>query len=145
MNNDLKITKSIDIHATADRVWQTLTDPELIREYFFGSEMETSWEVGAPIFWRGVWEGKPYEEKGEVLDIDPGNSVSMSYLSSGKEDSPENYSVLNFELETTDNEFTTLTLTQTGFDSEEAQQHSEENWDAVLGELRKVAEKENAI
>ncbi|NUY82657.1 SRPBCC domain-containing protein [Flavobacterium sp. MAH-1] len=140
MDNTLNITQSVEVHAPATEVWKGLTEPELIKQYFFGTEMETSWEKGAPIFWRGVWEGKEYEEKGEVLEIDEGNSVSMSYLTAGLEDIPENYSVITFEIETLDDEFSKLTVTQEGFRNQEACDHSQENWKIVLDGLRKVVE-----
>lgn len=140
MDNTLNITQSVEVHATATEVWKALTEPELIKQYFFGTEMETSWEKGAPIYWRGVWEGKEYEEKGEVLEIDEGNSVSMSYLTAGLDDIPENYSVITFEIETLDDEFSKLTVTQEGFRNQEACDHSRENWKIVLDGLRKVVE-----
>ncbi|NMH28168.1 SRPBCC family protein [Flavobacterium silvaticum] len=143
MDNSLKFSTTIDIHATADVVWDTITNPELVKKYFFNTEIETSWQPGSPIFWRGEWDGKAYEEKGEILDIDPGNSISMSYLSSMLEDNPENYSVLNYSIETTDDEFSKLTLEQVGFVNEEALGHSKQNWEQVLDGLRKVAEEEN--
>lgn len=142
MNNDLKFETSLEISAPATEVWRALTDPVILKKYFFGSDLETSWEKGSPIIWRGEWDGKPYVEKGEVLDIDEGSLLSMSYLSSGMEDIPENYSFITFEVEQTDADFTKLLLTQTGFISEEACNSSKENWEVVLEGLRKVVEEE---
>ncbi|RYG32540.1 MAG: SRPBCC domain-containing protein, partial [Chitinophagaceae bacterium] len=144
-DNTLEFSATIDIHATADVVWDTITNPELIKKYFFNTQVETSWQPGSPIFWRGEWEGKPYEEKGEILDIDPGNSVSMSYLSGMLEDVPENYAVLNYEIETTDDEFCTLKIEQVGFKDENSLEHSRKSWQLVLEGLKQVAEEENSL
>jgi uncharacterized protein YndB with AHSA1/START domain len=142
MDNHLKFKTTIEINAPATEVWQALTDPAIVKEYFFGTDLETSWEKGSPIIWRGEWQGKEYIEKGEVLDIDEGTSVSMSYLSTGLEDKPENYSFITYELEQTDPDFTALTLTQTGFKDQQACDHSKENWESVLDGLRRVVEEE---
>ena len=58
-------TAETEIEAPASRVWAALTDPDQIKEYMFGSQVETSWEVGSPITWNGEYEGRPYQDKGE--------------------------------------------------------------------------------
>ena len=45
-------------------VWDALTDPEKIRQYYLGADVTTDWKVGSPITWRGEWEGKTYSDKG---------------------------------------------------------------------------------
>ena len=64
-------TAETDISAAPDRVWSALVDPEQIKQYMFGSQVVTDWQPGSPIVWKGVYDGKPYEDKGEVLEIDP--------------------------------------------------------------------------
>ena len=43
----------VDISASPKQVWHALTDPALISKYMFGTSVETSWEPGTPITWRG--------------------------------------------------------------------------------------------
>ena len=62
----------VDISASPTQVWNALTDPGLIRKYFFGSRVATTWEPGTPIIWSGEYDGEPYEDKGEVLECRPG-------------------------------------------------------------------------
>lgn len=50
------VRKTID--APAEEVWAALTTPETIKHYFFGSEVETDWEEGSPIVFRGEYEGR---------------------------------------------------------------------------------------
>ena len=52
-------------------VWKALTDPALIGKYMLGAQVETDWKPGSPIVWKGEYEGKRYEDKGEILDFDP--------------------------------------------------------------------------
>jgi uncharacterized protein YndB with AHSA1/START domain len=60
------ITAEISIIIAADRkaVWGALTKPELVKEYFFGTTLSTTWEPGSPIIFSGEWQGKEYQDKG---------------------------------------------------------------------------------
>ena len=86
-------TAEIDIEAPVERVWSALVDPDQIEKYMFGSRVETDWQVGSPIVWAGEYDGKPYEDKGEVLAVDEPTRLSVSHFSplSGQDDVPENY------------------------------------------------------
>ena len=78
-----------------------ITDPKSMREFFFGSEVVTDWTVGGPIIWRGEWEGKPYEDKGEIVAFEPGRRLVTTHFSplTGQPDVPENYHTLTWTLE----------------------------------------------
>jgi len=71
-------TAEIEIAAPASKVWAALTDPEIIARYFFGSRVETDWQPGHPIIWRGEYEGRAYEDKGRVLEVDPNRRLKVS-------------------------------------------------------------------
>src|SRR5919202_949788 len=58
-----------DIRATPERVWQALTDPELTRQYYFNTRVESDWTPGSPIRYRNPQGGVDLE--GEVLEVDP--------------------------------------------------------------------------
>lgn len=130
---------SATINASAEKVWQGLTDPKLVKQYFFGTDLDTSWKKGSPIFFRGEWEGKKYEDKGEVLSVIPGQQVSYTYSSSmsGEPDRPENYRTVTYELNPK-GDTTELTISQ---ESEpDKKTHSEQNWKMILEGLKKVVE-----
>lgn len=135
--------KSISIKASAEQVWNALTDPELIKEYFFDTDTKTDWKKGSPIVFSGVWDGLPYEDKGIILDIEPRKFVTYSYWSSfsGTEDKPENYANITYELQDKGDE-TVLTVIQEGFKNQEALDHSAQNWGYVLDSLKKLVEEE---
>lgn len=134
-------TSSIDIDAPRSAVWNAVTDPAAVKEWFFGTEMDTDWKVGSPIFFRGEWEGKTYKDKGEVLEFTPEESLSYTYWSSmgGKEDLPENYQNLRYLL-TEEDGHTNLTINQTDVASQEAADHSAKNWEGVLTALKEYVE-----
>lgn len=129
------------IHASVDKVWDGLTNPELVRQYFFGTNMITSWEPGSSIFFRGEWEGTAYEDKGTVLRFEPGKLLEYDYLSSwsGDEDKPENYQRIVYEVAPSGSD-TLLTITQSNIPSEDKKTHSEANWDTLVNQLRLLIE-----
>ena len=138
-------TARIEIEATAERVWDAMTDPEQVKNYMFGAEVDSDFQPGSPISWRGEWEGKPFEDKGEVIAAKPGRLLEVTHWSSmsGKEDRPENYHRVRYEFAERDGR-TSVELTQDGNDSPEAAEHSAKNWQAMLDGLKKVAEKATA-
>lgn len=44
---------SVDLDASAERVWRVLVDPDLVARYMYGTSVETDWQVGSRIVWRG--------------------------------------------------------------------------------------------
>ena len=68
---------SIIINASPEKIWEALTVPEKVKEYFFGTNLVTDWKVGSPILFRGEWEGKAYEDKSTVLEFNPPHSLSL--------------------------------------------------------------------
>jgi uncharacterized protein YndB with AHSA1/START domain len=130
-----------EVAASPDRVWQALTDPDQIADYMMGSRVETDWQVGSPITWSGEFDGKPYQDKGEVLEVKPGKLLEVTHYSPlmGEEDRPESYHRVRYELsESPDG--TVVALTQDGCDSEEQAQQFSQNWQGMLDGLKKVAE-----
>lgn len=134
-----RATTTID--APPETVWNGLTDPDLVPQYFFGAEVETDWEVGSPIVFSGEWEGDTYEDKGEILEFVPEERLVYTHWSplSGKPDVPENYHTVTFELSAA-GDSTELTVDQDNNDSEEARDHSETNWEVMLTNLRELLE-----
>jgi uncharacterized protein YndB with AHSA1/START domain len=132
---------STTIKASASKVWDALTKPELIKQYMFGAEVTTDWQKGSPIYYRGVWEGKSYEDKGEILHIEVGKSMVSTYWSSmsGVPDKPENYKTVTYEL-ASDGNGTRLTVTQDNNSSLEEANHSESNWRIALDAIKKMLE-----
>lgn len=54
MPQDITLTKSIRIIASTAKVWEALTNPERIKQYFFGTECINDWKKGSPILYKGV-------------------------------------------------------------------------------------------
>lgn len=133
---------SIEVNAGADKVWKALTDPKMIKEYLFGTEARSDWKVGSPITYKGVWQGKAYEDKGTILEVEPNRILKSTYWSgmSGLEDKPENYSTVTYELFES-NGHTTLGVSQDNNPTRESAEHSRQNWLIVLKGLKDLLEK----
>ncbi len=132
----------IEIDASPEEVWKSLIDPAAVREYMFGSEVVTDWSVGSPILFRGLWEGKPFEDKGSIVEIDQPALLRYTHYSplSGAPDVPENYHTLTYALESVP-EGTRVTLTQDNNETEAAAEHSAGMWRQLLETLREIVER----
>jgi uncharacterized protein YndB with AHSA1/START domain len=141
MNRGLIAKATIIINTPASRVWDALTNPELIKQYLFGTQVTTDWKVGSPITYKGTWEGKVYEDKGKVLQVEPGKLLVSTFWSSlsGLPDVPESYKTVRYDL-STEGSGTRLTITQDNNDSQEEASHSEQNWKMVLDGMKKLLE-----
>ena len=143
MANDLIAKVSIVLDAPVEKVWDALTNPALIKQYMFGTNVTSSWVVGSPIVWKGEWQGKLYEDKGTILRADRGQVLEYSHYSplSGKPDIPENYNVVTIKLRG-QGKGTVLELSQGNNRTEEARDHSEQNWKMALEAMKKLVERD---
>jgi len=139
MSNIFVAKTTITINAPAARVWDALTQPELIKRYLFGTQVTTDWQVGSPIVYEGTWEGKAYKDKGKVLQVEPGKLLVSTFWSSlaGLPDVPENYQTVRYEL-STEGGGTRLTVMQDNNATQEDANHSAQNWSMVLDGLKKL-------
>src|SRR6476646_6915962 len=90
---------STDINAPAEKVWDALTNPEMIRQYLFGAEVTSDWTEGSPIVYQGEYQGNSYEDKGKVVTVERGKRLVVTHWSplSGTPDTPENYHTVTYE------------------------------------------------
>ena len=134
------------VNAPPATVWKALTSSSSMKQFFFGSDIDTDWKVGSPIRFRGEWKGKPYEDKGTIQTTDASRRLAFTHWSplSGMEDKPENYHVVSFDLSPSGSG-TEVVLTQTNLNdaeplTDENRQEYTKNWTMVLEGLKKVVE-----
>jgi len=142
MTENYVATSRISIAAPRDRVWQVLTEPAAIKEFMFGTDVETDWSVGSTIVWRGIWEGKPYADTGVILELEPGRRLVNTHFSplSGQADVPENRHTLTWTLDGEGNS-TELTLAQDNNPSPDAAAHSQGMWDSLVANVKAISER----
>ena len=141
MDKNLIARASVTINAPSAKVWDALVNPEAIKHYMFGAKVVSDWHEGSPIVWKGEWQGKPYEDKGVILQFRPGQTIQYSHFSplSGLPDKPENYHTVTIELSAEGNQ-TRISLAQDNNPTEQARAHSEKNWGMMLTALKKFLE-----
>lgn len=129
------------IDAPIAKVWEALVTPAIIERYMFGATVTSDWKEGSPITWKGEWKGKSYEDKGVILRFQPNRTLSYSHYSplSGLPDKPENYHTVTIELDEAARG-TRVTLIQDNNSTDEAREHSEENWNTMLDGLKTLLE-----
>jgi uncharacterized protein YndB with AHSA1/START domain len=142
LNKGLIAKASVSINAPADEVWNALTDPEVIKQYMFGTTVISDWKEGSSIVWKGEWQGKAYEDKGIILQLKPERLIQYSHFSplSGKPDLPENYHKVTIQL-VADGARTAVSLSQDNNETEQDREDSEQNWKMMLDALKKLLEK----
>ena len=142
MDRGLVAKASIVINAPVGKVWNALINPDVIKQYMFGTTLVSDWREGSPIVWKGEWQGKKYEDKGVILQLKPKRLIQYSHFSplSGKPDTPENYHTVTIEI-VSDEAATAVSLSQDNNENEEERKHSEKNWQIMLEGLKKLLEK----
>ena len=142
MKNNLILKKTIEIKASKIDVWKVITNLEKLKKTMFGCDVITDWNVGSEILFKGNWNDKDFIDKGIILDYKEGEFYEYSYWSnfSGIPDIPENYSIIKFQLDESE-QATILSLQQKNFATQTMYKHSNKNWDAALSALKKVIEK----
>lgn len=138
---EYKIEKTIEIEASKQKVWDGLTNPEIIKQYMFGTETICDWKEGSEIIFQGNYEGASYKDKGIIQKIFPGSFLQYTYFSSfsGLEEKPENYHLITYELSEVDSK-TLLMLRQENIQSQEAMEHADKNWGFVLLKIKEILE-----
>jgi uncharacterized protein YndB with AHSA1/START domain len=95
------------------------------------------------ILWRGEWQGRRYEDKGQILEFEPNRRFAATHWSplTGQADLPENYHHLTYELAPLADGRTRLTLTHGNSpDQASADSMIENGWKPTLTSLKEVAE-----
>ena len=136
-----EIRSATRIDAPIDRVWKAITTPAEIKRWFFGVDTESDWKVGSQLVHTGEYQGKPYVDKGEILEIESPRRLVHTHWSdiSGKPDMPEHYQTVAWDLAERD-DGTQLTITEQNLPSSDAARTSEAAWAAALKSLKEMLE-----
>jgi uncharacterized protein YndB with AHSA1/START domain len=132
----------INIAASKQRVWDTITKPELVKLWQYGSEIKTDWEVGSDIRFRTEWQGEVFEQWGKILEFETGEFVRYNLFAPrpGLEDKPENYFIMSYVLTQIGENETQLEIIQNDERPTAKQEDQQGSENPVLQMLKSVAE-----
>jgi uncharacterized protein YndB with AHSA1/START domain len=86
------------IRTTPAKLWQALTEPEFIRQYWFGITAESTFQKGSP--WQMRFKDGTLADTGEILESDPPRRLVIRWQHEWKpEIKAEGPSRCTFELE----------------------------------------------
>ena len=132
---------SVFIRATAEQVWDAITKPEFTAKYFYGSVIESTYDVGSPYVGWAADRSMQYVD-GEVLEASPPARLVTSWRAVyDAELAAEPYSRVTWDIESAGEGVTKLTVVH---DRLEASPRTAENvaggWSFVLSGLKTLLE-----
>lgn len=127
------------IPAAPDKVWKTLTSRDGMKAYKMGPEVDAGWRVGGQIRMHGEYEGKRFEDRGEVRSFEPERRLAYTQVSAA---APDQSHLVTFELNPRD-DGTEITVTQAAQGAEHPEHARnkvmyERTWARMLENLEKA-------
>jgi uncharacterized protein YndB with AHSA1/START domain len=132
----------IQINNTVDEAWKALVNPEIVEKYMLGSKQLSDWRKGSSIIWKKDFNGRKFEDKGEILEITPRKSLKYTHYSpaSCRPDAPENYQTVSITLKENANG-ALVELTSDNNASENEKAMTEHIWAYYLQGLKLIMDK----
>jgi hypothetical protein len=56
MNKQIIAEARFPINVRVSRVWDALIDPDVLKQYLFGTNVISNWKEGSPIVRKGEWK-----------------------------------------------------------------------------------------
>ena len=141
-----RIEINLTINANADQVWQMLTNPDLVKQYMFGSTIHSDWTEGSSVVYTLPIEGKDVIiVNGLIEEIKKPTRLHHTLFPTGAdmEDIRENYLDIIYSIDEQDG-VSELTIEQFGFSSvangEQRYNESVSGWDQLLAKMKEIAE-----
>jgi len=140
MSEKLIVEKSIKLNADISKVWEALTNPEITKKYFFNCEAISDWQVGNPIIFKFISDGKEMVPvKGVITTIEPNRILEYTCFAPEFENEPSKHTTVCYKL-SSENGMTNLSLSQGEFGDQDTYNHTQASWDTVLGDLKTILE-----
>ena len=133
-----KHVQMIFVRASAEEVWQALTDPDLTPKYYFGSAVEGDWRVGGKYRYPRP-EGGTFVD-GEVLELEPPHKLVTTFTPNWEGSAVAAGTRVTFLIEPQE-EICKITLTHEGLDTSQGiGADIAEGWSRILSGLKTMLE-----
>jgi uncharacterized protein YndB with AHSA1/START domain len=97
------------IKTSPDKLWNAITNPEFMKQYWLGTHCESEWKPGSS--WKMVSESGQITDSGEILESNPPKRLVIKWLHEWRPElKAEGYSHCTFDIEPVDKS-TKLTVT----------------------------------
>ncbi len=83
MSNTIKHKYQILIQASAEKIWEALTSEEMSPHYYFGTVIQTDWNVGSPYSYEGE---RGTLLNGKILEIEPPHKLVQTFNAQWEDD-----------------------------------------------------------
>lgn len=127
----------VHIAASAEKVWQAITDGEIYRQWWDGRRVEMDWKVGSVVTFR-LPDGR-VESQGEILVCDPPKSLSHTWYDPADAASALRPERVAWQIVASGPGTVKLTLVHEGL-SEEGYQGISQGWPAFISSLKSLLE-----
>lgn len=127
------------IRTTPEQLWSALTDPDFMKQYWFGTHFQTDWKVGSA--WRLTFADGRIADVGEIVAFDPPRRLALKWRNEWKPElKAEGYSHCTMELEPMA-DAVKLTITH-GMDRAESKfiEAVSGGWPRILSNLKSLLE-----
>lgn len=78
-------TSHVQIEAPRETVWAVVTQPGYVKQWQYGSNLDTDWSVGSPIRFRSEWDGQVFEQWGTVLQVGAPHRLQYSLFAPARD------------------------------------------------------------
>jgi uncharacterized protein YndB with AHSA1/START domain len=143
-NNVTRFVYVTFIRTTADRLWAALTQPEFMKQYWFGMHCESDWKPGSP--WRLVFTDGRLADAGEIIEADPPRRLQIQWRNEWKPElKAEGFSHCTFELEPLDGAVKLSVTHEIDITDSKFIQAVSGGWPQILSNLKSLLETGEAV
>ena len=129
------------IRSTPERVWDAIVKPEMTRQYFYGTEIQSDLKVGSSLeyFMKNEQGENVSALTGKILEVVPGKKLvhTFSFPQNGDKPSRASYEIERFG----DSDLVKLTVIHDEFDGEtQTYKETSGGWPILLNSLKTLLE-----